>query len=105
MNQGQMSTVFFILAICAVALCCHCFRCLCECMFRWIDYWHEVSYERAMRERMEQRGTVIHPMPIPLSFPKQHKSTKIIPADKYIVFLNPDGHKMCLGLPQEYSNV
>lgn len=98
MNSAANAFIF-IMAIIAVAACCHISKCCCECLFRWLDYWLEIKAE----EEMERR-TTIHPMPIPLPFPKQ-KATKIIPADRYVVFLNPGNAPMSIGLPKEYSEV
>jgi len=73
-------------------------------MCRWCDHWYEISQEGERRARMEERRTAVHPIPIPLPFPNQ-QATKIIPADKYVVFLNPGNTPMSIGLPKEYSEV
>ena len=83
MSSSAVNVFYFLIVICGFAACCHGFKCCCECLFRWLDYWYEIKAE----EEMERR-TAIHPMPIPLPFPKP-QATKIIPADKYVVFLNP----------------
>lgn len=99
--NSVVNVFYFLIIIISIATCCHGSKCLCECMCRWMDYRHMVARERAIEE---ERRTVIHPIPIPLPFPNR-QATKIIPADKYVVFLNPGNCPMSIGLPKEYSNV
>ena len=86
-----VNVFYFIIFILSIAACCQIVQGLCECMCRWTDYWY------ALKSRRLARQTQIVPM------------VQIMPPNptlkKYIVFVNPHGHPISLGLPKEYSNV
>ena len=93
-----VNVIYFIIFILSIAVCCQIFRCLCECMCRWADYWYDLKQEE------EYRQTQIVPSPPPV-YMLRKPLTKVVPAHKYIVVMNPQGHPISLGLPKEYSNV
>jgi len=70
-------------------------------MCNWADYWYELKLEERHRRRTQIQISPREVMPVFIPPP----TTKIIPAEKYIVVVNPQGHPISLGLPKEYSNV
>jgi hypothetical protein len=102
--MNSISSVFyFFLFIFSIVACCNICKCFCNCMCNWADYWYELKLEERHRQTQISPRQISPREVTPVFIPPS--PNKIIPADKYIVVMNPQGHPISLGLPKEYSNV